>query len=186
MKQILIAGIGNIFHGDDAFGGEVVRELQRAGLPAGVQAVDFGIRCYDLAYALAENYDAVIFVDATTQGGKPGMIYLMELDPGKLDNLGSGEAAINGHSLNPIEVLRLARAFDVNVGRLYLVGCEPARLECEDGRLELSAQVAAAVPQAMETIWSLLNDLSEAALQTNKKSGLAEAATVKGVSYAIT
>ncbi|HET7625000.1 MAG TPA: hydrogenase maturation protease, partial [Verrucomicrobiae bacterium] len=69
MKRILVAGIGNIFFGDDAFGCEVIRELAKHGLPDGVEAIDFGIRGYDLAYAIAGSFDAVILVDATPRGG---------------------------------------------------------------------------------------------------------------------
>ena len=39
---ILIAGIGNIFLGDDAFGVEVARSLARRTLPGEIQVKDFG------------------------------------------------------------------------------------------------------------------------------------------------
>ena len=74
MTRILIACVGNIFHGDDAFGVEVARQLRQTPLPAGVQAIDFGIRSYDLAFAIADGYDAVVFVDATSRGDKPGTL----------------------------------------------------------------------------------------------------------------
>ena len=44
MKKILIAGIGNIFFGDDAFGCEVARQLVLEPLPEGVSVIDYGIR----------------------------------------------------------------------------------------------------------------------------------------------
>lgn len=173
--KLLIAGIGNIFCGDDAFGSVVAQQLASVPLPAGVTAVDFGIRSYDLAYAIAEGCDAVIFIDAASGGGRPGALSLLELDPQKLAEAG---APVNGHSLNPIAVLQMVRAFGGTLGRLFLLGCQPAILDREDGQLELSPEVAAAVPEAVRLICSLVNDLAgpRSPARTNQQSGLAEAA----------
>jgi hydrogenase maturation protease len=158
MKSILIAGIGNIFNGDDAFGVYVARQLQGVKLPKGVQVLDFGIRSYDLAYAIGDGYHAVIFVDATARGGAPGTLYQFELDPLKLE---AANTVINGHSLNPVAVLQLAQASGVNVGRLFLVGCEPKVLDNPGGDFGLSANVQAAVPEAVNMIVSLAENLLE-------------------------
>jgi hydrogenase maturation protease len=156
MKRILIAGIGNIFLGDDAFGVETIRELAKREWREEVRVVDFGIRAYDLAYAIADGYDAVILVDAAPRGQVPGTVYLIEPD---VNGLEKTDFMVNGHSLNPVTVLQMAASLDGQIGRLYLVGCEPAVLECEDGQMGLSAPVAAAVPQAMQMILSLTNEL---------------------------
>ncbi|MEP6809174.1 MAG: hydrogenase maturation protease, partial [Chthoniobacterales bacterium] len=105
MKRILVAGIGNIFFGDDAFGCEVAQQLARRQLPEGVFVKDFGIRSYDLAYAIMEKYDATILVDATARGSEPGTIYLIEPDLKMLDEL--PDEAVNAHSMNPVRVLQL-------------------------------------------------------------------------------
>ncbi|MGH7848434.1 MAG: hydrogenase maturation protease, partial [Candidatus Binatia bacterium] len=73
--KILVAGIGNIFLGDDGFGVEVARELAKRKLPESVRVVDFGIRGFDLAYALLDGYDLTILVDAAPRGGLPGTLY---------------------------------------------------------------------------------------------------------------
>ena len=78
MPRILVAGVGNIFLGDDAFGVEVVRTPGKRELPARVRMVDFGIRGLDLAYALLDGYEAVILVDAVPRGGEPGQVYVIE------------------------------------------------------------------------------------------------------------
>jgi len=175
MNRILIAGVGNIFHGDDAFGAEVARQLTQFDLPAGVQAVDFGIRSYDLAFAIADGYDAVIFVDTTTRGEKPGTLCLLELNADIVD---AASAPVNGHSLNPFAVLQFARASGAALGSLYLVGCEPAVLDCEDGQLRLSPEVAAAVPRAITLIRSLVATLTERNPENSEdeQPGLVEAA----------
>jgi hydrogenase maturation protease len=154
--RILVAGIGNIFLGDDAFGVEVVKELTRSELPEGVNAVDFGIRGYDLAYAIMDGYAATVLVDATARGNAPGTLYLIELDPEGLAKL---EEVPDGHSLGPVQVLRLVQSLGGEIPQLYLVGCEPAVLETEDGEISLSESVRAAVPEAVGMIRTLVNDL---------------------------
>jgi hydrogenase maturation protease len=157
LNRILVAGIGNIFLGDDAFGVEVVRELTKSELPEGLNVVDFGIRGYDLAYAIMDGYAATILVDAAARGNPPGTLYLIEPDQEELSKL---EAEVpDGHSLGPVQVLRLVQSFGGVITRLYLVGCEPAVLETEDGQIGLSEPVQAAVPQAVEMIRKLINDI---------------------------
>ncbi|MEY2439366.1 MAG: hydrogenase maturation protease [Verrucomicrobiota bacterium] len=157
MKQILIAGIGNIFFGDDAFGCEVAKKLLQRPVPDGVTIKDFGIRSYDLAYAMLNGPDVTIFVDAMPRGQLPGTIYLIEPEINSLDNV-SGEV-VNAHSMNPVRVLQLIRSLGGQPGRLYIVGCEPAVLESEDGTMGLSHPVQAAVAKAVEMIDSLIVDL---------------------------
>jgi len=155
-ELILVAGIGNIFLGDDAFGVEVVKELTRSELPEGVHVVDFGIRGYDLAYAIMDGYAATVLVDTTARGNAPGTLYLIELDPEGLAKL---EEVPDGHSLGPVQVLRLVQSLGAEIPQLYLVGCEPAVLEAEDGEISLSESVRAAVPKAVEMIRTLVNQL---------------------------
>jgi hydrogenase maturation protease len=155
MKRILVAGIGNIFFGDDAFGCEVAQQLAREKLPEGVAVRDYGIRSYDLAYALLEPNDAAILIDAVPRGEEPGTIFLLELDINKLDSAGS--ESVNAHVMNPVAVLQLVRSFGGSPRELYLVGCEPAVLETEE--LGLSEKVQAAIPLALDTIRDLLEKL---------------------------
>jgi hydrogenase maturation protease len=158
-KTILIAGVGNIFHGDDAFGVEVAQELMKRDWPAAVQVGEFGIRSYDFAYELMNGYDTLVLVDATRQGGDPGTLYLIEPDLGALDEL-EGEI-VNAHGMNPVRTLALVETLGGELGdmKLYLVGCEPARLEPEGGELGLSRAVQPAVRGAVEMIESLIDDL---------------------------
>ena len=79
MRSVLVAGIGNIFFGDDGFGCEVAAELAKRSWPDQVTIVDFGIRAYDLAYAIMDRHDATILIDAAPRGEKPGTVYLLDL-----------------------------------------------------------------------------------------------------------
>jgi hydrogenase maturation protease len=159
--RILIAGIGNIFLGDDAFGVEVARRLSRQELPNEVKVVDFGIRGLDLAYSLLDGHDAVILVDAAPRGGPAGTLYVLELSPP--DNAhaeGRDGISIDTHNLDPAKVLRMVSMMGGKLDRILLVGCEPSPLgESEEMRLAMSEPVRAAVDQAIPLIMSLTNRL---------------------------
>jgi hydrogenase maturation protease len=159
-ERILVAGVGNVFLGDDGFGVEVVRRLAGRGLPEGVEVVDFGIRGLDLAYALQDDYDAVIFVDATPRGEKPGTVYLLEPEIEE-----DGEVALDTHGMDPVKVIKLSRALGARPTRTLVVGCEPQLVPgrrgfetraYDDMLMELSEPVRAAVEEAVKLVESLI------------------------------
>ncbi len=156
-SKILVAGIGNIFLGDDAFGSEVTRRLTGEALPTEVCVTDFGIRSYDLVYALMDGYDTTILVDIIAQGQPAGTVYLIEPDLNQLDQ--ADEKLADPHSMSPVRVLQMLKTCGTSVGKLYLIGCEPAILEAEDGHIGLSEIVEGAVPRAIELIKSLVGEL---------------------------
>jgi hydrogenase maturation protease len=157
-ERILVAGVGNVFLGDDGFGVEVVRRLAGRRLPEGVEVVDFGIRGLDLAYALQHDYDVVIFVDATPRGGKPGTVYLLEPEIEE-----DGEVTLDTHGMDPVKVIKLSRALGARPTRTLVVGCEPQVVvggEAYDEMLmELSEPVRAAVEEAVKLVESLLEEI---------------------------
>jgi hydrogenase maturation protease len=157
--RILIAGIGNIFLGDDAFGVEVVRRLSAHELPESVRVVDFGIRGYDLAFALLDGYDTTILVDACPRGQAPGTLYLVE--PEQLDSSSPEDqpSAVEAHSMNPLNVLRLATSIGGPLKRVLLVGCEPGTLGPEEGQMGLSEPIEAVVDDAVKLIESLVSEI---------------------------
>jgi hydrogenase maturation protease len=154
---ILVAGIGNIFLGDDGFGVEVIRRLGNRELPGNVRVADFGIRGFDLAYALQDGYQTTILVDACPRGDAPGTLYLIEPDLKELDKPGAPPVAIEAHAMNPVSVLRMARAMNIEVKNVLLVGCEPQTLGGEEGHMGLSAPVEAAVEEAVKLVLSLID-----------------------------
>jgi len=165
---ILVAGIGNIFQSDDGFGSEVAR-LLLAGPPPpdGVKIVDYGIRGVHLAYELLDGYDAAILVDATAQGGEPGTIYVIEPDVDAIESeTGLAEAGIvDAHGMDPASVLALLRSLGGRIGRLLVVGCEPA--DVDDG-IGLSEPVAAALEEACRAVRQLV-DQEMSRLQSSRK-----------------
>jgi hydrogenase maturation protease len=153
--RILVAGIGNIFLGDDAFGVEVVKRLAMHEFPAGVRVVDFGIRGFDLAYALQDGYEATILVDAYPHGQPPGTVSLVEPDLSKLDEPQQG--MVEAHGMDPLNVLRMASAMNGGLKKILLVGCEPATFGGEEGRMGLSETVEAAVDEAARLVASVVD-----------------------------
>jgi hydrogenase maturation protease len=155
-KKILIAGIGNIFLADDGFGVEVASKLANHSFPPGVRVGDFGIRGFDLAYALMEGYETTILVDAYPGEGQAGALFVIEPD---LQNLNSGETQqgfIEPHAMNPVQVLRMAKNMGGELNRVLVVGCVPATLGPEEGQMGLSELVAGAVDEAIQLIDSLV------------------------------
>jgi len=157
--RILVAGIGNIFLGDDAFGVEVVRRLSLSVLPDYVRVADYGIRGLDLAYALLDNYDAAILVDAVAQGAEPGTLFVLEPEAGAT---GDQSCALpDAHSMNPMRVLEMVRSMGGQPKRILIVGCEPATFGDEfEGAMGLSAPVESAVSGAIARIESLVAEIA--------------------------
>jgi hydrogenase maturation protease len=156
---ILVAGIGNIFLGDDAFGVEVVRRLAGMQLPESVRVADFGIRGFDLAYALQDGYETTILLDACPHGEAPGTLYVIEPELKALDDPDDPQAVVEAHAMNPMNVLRMARAMNIEIKNVLLVGCEPETLGGEEGQMGLSAAVEAAVDHAVKLVESIINKL---------------------------
>jgi hydrogenase maturation protease len=154
--SVLVAGIGNIFLGDDGFGVEVIRRLAGLKLPESVRVSDFGIRGFDLAYALQDGYETTILVDACPHGQAPGTLYVIAPDLKALDDPDAPQAVLEAHAMNPVSVLRAARAMNVELKNILLVGCEPETLGGEEGQMGLSAPVAAAVDDAVKLVESII------------------------------
>jgi hydrogenase maturation protease len=157
VKQILIACIGNIFLADDGFGVEVAARLEQLTFPPGVRVADFGIRGFDLAYALMEGYESTILVDAFPGEGEPGTLFVIEPDLAGLNSSRNSAGLVEPHSMNPLNVLRMATGMGGELKRVLLVGCVPATLGPEEGEMGLSEPVAAAVDEAVKLVQSLVN-----------------------------
>jgi hydrogenase maturation protease len=155
-KTVLIAGIGNIFLADDGFGVEVVNRLASKSFPSGVRVADFGIRGFDLAYALMEGYETTILVDAYPGEGAPGTLFVVELDLQESNSAEAQAGAIEPHGMNPLEVLRMATNMGGQLKRVLLVGCVPATLGPEEGQMGLSEPVTVAVDEAAKLVESLV------------------------------
>lgn len=152
--KTLVAGIGNVFLGDDGFGVEVARRLAEAP-PAGAHVVDFGIRGIDLSYALLDGYERVILVDAMPRGGSAGTLYVLEPELSAPDM--PVAAGMEAHSLAPANVLSLVQRLGARLPFVRVVGCEPGYIPEEgDVHMGLSEPVASAVDGAVAIVRELL------------------------------
>lgn len=163
--RVLVAGIGNMFMADDAFGPEVVAAVRGRTFPEGVHVADFGIRGMDLAYRLLDGYDVAVLVDAAPRGKEPGTVSV--IDPGPLPGAhdgGTPRSLPQAHGMDPVQVLALARQLGDGAAlpRVLVLGCEPQvrmRGDEPDVVVGLSEPVRAAVPRAAEVLESLVGEL---------------------------
>jgi hydrogenase maturation protease len=147
--SILIAGIGNIFLGDDAFGSDVARLLMERTWPDNVRVSDFGIRGFDLMFALLDGFDAVILIDAAPRGGTPGSLYLLEPEIPAAHG-----ASLETHAMNPLAVLTAAKSMGARLDRVLLLGCEPCIGQLEG--IGLSGPVQRALEEAVKMVEDLV------------------------------
>jgi hydrogenase maturation protease len=153
--NVLVAGIGNIFLGDDGFGVEAVKHIDITSLPDairdGVKIEDFGIRGVHLSYELLDGYDALVLIDAMPLGEAPGTVVIFEPDVESID-----PTSVDAHSMSPAVVLGLLAGMGGHVPRVVVVGCQPLTLEEGIG---LSEPVKAALGPAAATVCEILTDI---------------------------
>jgi len=159
VRRILVAGIGNVFLGDDGFGVAVAHRLAERPLPPGVLVVDYGIRGLDLAYALQDEWDVAILVDTVPPRGSPGTLHVVEPD------LDAAAPALDLHGMHPDRVLAVARRLGHLPRRTLVVGCEPETVAGADPRddvlVELSPPVEAAVGAAVTLLETLVHEMTK-------------------------
>ncbi len=154
--RVLVAGIGNIFFGDDGFGAVVARKLSNRPITPGVEVVEFGIRGMDLVYALGRGYGSAIFIDAVMPRGSPGRLHLIELEVEKEDE----GVMFDNHHMDPLAVIGMARRIGTLPPKIFLVGCEPANwTDGESMSLELSPIVTGSVEGAIKIVLNLAERL---------------------------
>jgi hydrogenase maturation protease len=161
-SRVMVAGVGNIFLGDDGFGVEVARRLASAGLPDWVRVADYGISGMHLAYDLAEGYAATILIDAAPRGGPPGTLTVLEVEQEHRPELAAagggplqGSRMFDAHGMQPDVVFGVLEMLGAEAGRILVVGCEPASL---DHGIGLSEPVEAAVDEAVSLVKTLVAD----------------------------
>jgi hydrogenase maturation protease len=163
--KVLIACVGNIFLGDDGFGVEVARSLSKRQLPEGVSVKDYGIRGFDLAYALLDPWELVIMVDALSRGEAAGTLYVIEPE---LNRPASADTALNPHGMDPVRVLSLAASMGTISAQVMVVGCEPHDFGDElEGRMGLSSPIQGVVEASCDMILNLVASKASESRQAN-------------------
>jgi hydrogenase maturation protease len=162
MNRVLIAGMGNVLHGDDGFGPAVIDAL--AGLGAvenGMRIADVGIGGIALVHELLDGFQALIVVDCVDRGAPPGTVFVLDVQVPPVETIPPNERlalVTDMHHVGPDRALLVARAAGVLPSRVWLVGCQPARIE--ECSMQLSAAVRDAVPAAVDAIRGLIAKVS--------------------------
>lgn len=151
MSRVLIAGIGNIFLGDDAFGVEVARRCAARDWPGRVVVRECGIRCLDLAFLLLDPWDLVIAADAVARGGEPGTLYDIAFDPGT-----EAPAGLDPHRAGLDQVVAWTQRLGAAaLPPMRLIGCEPYSFAPG----ALSPVVEAACAPALDMIAAIVHQI---------------------------
>lgn len=146
-SRVLVAGVGNLFLGDDGFGPEVARRLLAEPPRPGVKVLDIGIRGLHLAYELLDGYDLLVLVDTVARGDAPGTLTVMEVDPAS-----PGEGLPDAHDMDPAHMLAVLADMGGSVRRMLVLGCEAGDV---GERIGLSPAVARAVEDALGVVAEL-------------------------------
>jgi hydrogenase maturation protease len=159
--RTLVAGVGNIFQRDDAFGVEVIRQLMdpARSWPDGVEIADFGIRGIHLVYELLNGCDLLVLIDAAQRGHEPGTVTVLEIGAGDTEPQNTGQGTVmDAHGLAPHEVFAMLASLESRPGRSLVVACEPADVSPGMG---LSDAVRKAVPHAVRAVEEILGRVSQ-------------------------
>jgi hydrogenase maturation protease len=151
--RTLVAGVGNIFQRDDAFGVEVIRLLAGRPVPSGVKVADFGIRGVHLVYELLDGCDLFVLVDAVQRGRPPGTVTVLEVEP---TDMASPSGVMDAHGLAPDQVFAMLDSLGSRPGRSLVVACEPADVTAGMG---LSDEVREALPHAVRAVEKILEQV---------------------------
>lgn len=163
--DVLVAGIGNIFLGDDGFGCEAARALAREPLPDHVRVVDYGVRGLHLAYDLLDGYEALVLIDALPGRQGPGAVRVIEVGEKDLEPVDG--AGVDAHAMHPATVLATVEALGGSLPRTFVVGCEP---ESTEESIGLSEAVGRSLGPATAAVRSLLEHELRELLEQDKES----------------
>ena len=154
-RRTLVAGVGNIFQRDDAFGVEVIKLLAGRPWPSGVEVADFGIRGVHLVYELLGGCDLFVLVDAARRGYPPGTVTVLQVEPSDM----ARDGVLDAHGLAPDQVFAMLAAMDSRPARSLVVACEPADMSPGMG---LSDPVREALPAAVRAVEEILEQAQQA------------------------
>lgn len=163
--RILVAGMGNVLRGDDAFGVILARRLATMDLPTGVDVVESGIAGIGLVQELIAGYDALLILDAVARGRPPGTLALLSPQVGdgaQLTDWQRHELFADMHQADPSRTLVLAKALHRLPAHVLILGCEPQ--ECDDVLGGLTPAVEAAMTAAVEMARTTINGWLEGVL----------------------
>ncbi len=151
MAGFAVLGVGNSLMTDDGIGVHALNRFQADCSDPQIDCLDAGTVGLALMSRLGD-LDGLIAIDAMRLGKAPGTLTVLEgeaMDAHLRKHHGSV------HELGLSDIMDALRLADDLPARRALVGIEP---EWIDWGTEPTAVVAARIPDAVETIHSLIND----------------------------
>jgi len=151
--RILVAGVGNVLRGDDAFGVEVANRLLAGEAHPNVTVVETGIAGIQLVSDLQEGFDALIVVDTVDRERPPGTVMTIDydvIDVHALDHNTKYDLLADMHLATPERSLMVARALGVLPPVVWMVAVQP--VDAETMHIGMSPEIEDAVDVAVQEI----------------------------------
>ncbi len=171
--RVLVVGVGNILHGDDGFGVEVIKRLAERPIPAGVTLAETGIGGIHLVHELMAGYDALVVVDAVDRGRAPGTVMVINAEVTDVADLSVEERhdlLADMHLATPERAMMVAKAAGLLPERTVIVGCQPAEVDVLE--IGLSDAVQSAINNAVKEIERCLQELTKTTTRTSASDAL--------------
>ncbi len=152
-ERILVAGIGNLLMGDDAFGPMVIEALEKEKFSENIELRDMGTAGLTVATDL-EGYDTVIFIDSMEMEEEPGTLRQLQVNVEEITPTDAMELSrLTLHEVGLEGLLKFSKAIGTLPTTVYIIGCKPESL---GATYSLSPRVSEAVPEAVEHVKKLL------------------------------
>lgn len=156
MKKVNVIGLGNILFGDEGFGVEAVRRLEKEfpDVPDSVQFIDGGTQgIYLLDYI--ESADGILVYDAIIPTDFDRRIYVYS--DGELPAF--IHRKMSSHQMGLSELLSVANLHGKMPERVVLIGVPPRKLELGSGISQAVEKLLVdAVKEGKKILNSFLND----------------------------
>jgi hydrogenase maturation protease len=146
-KRTLILGVGNVLMGDEGIGVHAIAALEKDEFPASVSLLDGGTGGFHLL-SLFEEYDPIIFIDATMDGKPAGTVTLIQ--PRFASDF---PKTLSAHDIGLRDLLESATLLGPLPG-LYLIAVSVDTIQ--PMTLELSGAVRASLPRIGEAAREIL------------------------------
>ena len=144
--SVLILAVGNLLMGDEGVGVHILRALEHEPLVPGARLLDGGVAGVNLLEDI-QRARAVIMIDATRDGRPAGTVKLL-----RPKTVGAIPQGLSAHDFGLKDLFAAAALLgampDVH---LFTISVETVNPMC----LELSAPVAAAIPEVLHSVRAL-------------------------------
>lgn len=152
MSDLLILGIGNFLMGDEGVGVHTALALQKLPIAETIDVVDGGTGGFHLL-EFFEIHDKVILIDATLDNNEPGTIRLIKPKFAK-----DFPRAMSTHDIGLRDMVNALQLMD-KMPEIYLFVVSIESIQQQG--IELTAAIEKAIPDLIEKVLELANQLQD-------------------------